>query len=640
MPTSPKSSTSLPLASRDNSSNVVLPTPSSSTTVRTNANTNTNTGPSTKLVELEHQLAEKEKQLQECSGGIEKNVLTRQIGQIKDKIQQLNDTKRQHQLRASSSILPSNITASSSFYTSPQQQPSLSTSTGSVNSTGTANSSSDQDQLAPETLEKLRFLERDLNTYRTSLVPGVSRKEKLLNQRSNGLNPLPSPSSSSMQESSSSSLLPLPPPPAGSTPTKRRSKVPNNDRRNTDIEFATEIGQGLLLEVRKMQTLLQEKEEQLRTLQIQKADLERAAEALTKLLRQKDEAEEQLKEETWNLELAKQELTMTVTELQQNLNKANTEQNKLHKQLETVTSELEQVKAREDKLTSAIETLKTRHEQDMASVRRHMATMQREKAEQTKQMELLSSELAIAKAQTRIAKKSHQDLSEMNNNGKLHPNANGSANDSNLSNNGDAYDETSNANGNSNKSVTLSPSTSSKTNNARQQAMEVETLKTSLSHAHRMISTLRSNLHNEKKERMDLRKLLLESQETIEQLQNDPRMWEDATPTGHSLTPSHSSSAHPDHSTSTGSRRPRRTRRRSRARVSTGLGSNRNHLLKDIQNTTATDNSQRSIHKRRKTQVTFDDDDDENNLSSDVSSYISEDDEDEDDEDSEDDDDD
>lgn len=94
-----------------------------------------------------------------------------------------------------------------------------------------------------------------------------------------------------MQESSSASLLPLPPPLAGSTPTKRRSKVPNNDRRNTDIEFATEIGQGLLLEVRKMQTLLQEKEEQLRSLQIQKADLERAAEALTKQLRQKDEAE-------------------------------------------------------------------------------------------------------------------------------------------------------------------------------------------------------------------------------------------------------------------------------------------------------------------------------------------------------------
>lgn len=85
--------------------------------------------------------------------------------------------------------------------------------------------------------------------------------------------------------------MPLPPPPSGSTPTKRRSKVPNNDRRNTDIEFATEIGQGLLIEVRKMQAILQEKEEQLRALEIQKADLERSAEAMAKQLRQREENE-------------------------------------------------------------------------------------------------------------------------------------------------------------------------------------------------------------------------------------------------------------------------------------------------------------------------------------------------------------
>jgi len=86
-------------------------------------------------------------------------------------------------------------------------------------------------------------------------------------------------------------MLPLPPPPTGSTPTKRRSKIPNTDRRNTDIEFATEIGQGLLLEVRKMQALLQEKEEKLRTLENQKADLERAAEAMAKQMRQREENE-------------------------------------------------------------------------------------------------------------------------------------------------------------------------------------------------------------------------------------------------------------------------------------------------------------------------------------------------------------
>lgn len=89
----------------------------------------------------------------------------------------------------------------------------------------------------------------------------------------------------------STSLLPLPPPPTGSTPTKRRSKVPNADRRNTDIEFATEIGQGLLMEVRKMQALVQEKDDQLKALQAQKADLERAAESMAKQLRQKEENE-------------------------------------------------------------------------------------------------------------------------------------------------------------------------------------------------------------------------------------------------------------------------------------------------------------------------------------------------------------
>ena len=89
-----------------------------------------------------------------------------------------------------------------------------------------------------------------------------------------------------------SSLLPLPPPSTGSTtPTRRRARVPETDRRKPDIEFATEIGQGLLLEVRKMQALLQQKEEQLSQIQIQKAEMERAAENLAKQLRQREEAE-------------------------------------------------------------------------------------------------------------------------------------------------------------------------------------------------------------------------------------------------------------------------------------------------------------------------------------------------------------
>lgn len=47
-------------------------------------------------------------------------------------------------------------------------------------------------------------------------------------------------------------------------PTSRRSKF--QSKPNPDINFATEIGQGLLIEVRKLQNIIQEKEETIRRL--------------------------------------------------------------------------------------------------------------------------------------------------------------------------------------------------------------------------------------------------------------------------------------------------------------------------------------------------------------------------------------
>jgi hypothetical protein len=76
-----------------------------------------------------------------------------------------------------------------------------------------------------------------------------------------------------------------------STPTKRRSKVPGGNKRNSDMEFATEIGQGLLIEVRKLQAALQNKEEIIKQLHIVKSDDERTTEMLMKHLKQKEESE-------------------------------------------------------------------------------------------------------------------------------------------------------------------------------------------------------------------------------------------------------------------------------------------------------------------------------------------------------------
>ncbi|KAI7849888.1 hypothetical protein BDC45DRAFT_488490, partial [Circinella umbellata] len=586
----PKHSLSTPTNS-GNQTSPVLPTPSSSSSVSEINNQLRR--------ELEQQIAEKEKQLQDSSSGIGKSVLNRQIKELKERLQDVDRRHPHHYLpqqRKSHILSPRHH---------PQQYPQQRPGTASPSAGRRSQSpgSGDED-LSPATLEKLRNLERDLGSYRGHLSPNLSghRKDKILGQRT-GLDPLPSPSTSTMlpppQGHDSTSLLPLPPPPTGSTPTKRRSKVPNADRRNTDIEFATEIGQGLLVEVRKMQALVQEKDDQLKALQAQKADLERSAESMAKQLRQKEENEEKLKEETWNLELAKQELTISVSELQQNLNKANAEQKRMQEHMDELTTEIEHIRDREEKLSASLEAMKQRHEQDMATIRRHSAGLQREKTDHIKQLEALSSELAIAKAQSKIAKRSHSDLRPTA--------ATTIQNEENANKIGTTV---------SNKEKTTpgsSPPASPKQQPTRNQQLEVETLKTSLAHAHRMVSNLRSNLHKEKTEKFEFKKLLTESQEQIEQLQNDPRLWVDAGYPKSSSGPN--SNNGPDSNNSTSTRRLRKGKRRvpvSKTRVA--------RIPKGVESLDDTSDIEEQRRKRKDSQQLYyssqsdeddDDDDDE-----------------------------
>lgn len=79
----PKQSLSSPTSG--NSPPPVLPTPSSSTSVRQSISK-----PALLKRELEQQLKEKEKQLQESSSGIGKNVLARQISQLQDRIKEID----------------------------------------------------------------------------------------------------------------------------------------------------------------------------------------------------------------------------------------------------------------------------------------------------------------------------------------------------------------------------------------------------------------------------------------------------------------------------------------------------------------------------------------------------------------------
>ncbi|CAG8712104.1 25116_t:CDS:2 [Cetraspora pellucida] len=138
------------------------------------------------------------------------------------------------------------------------------------------------------------------------------------------------------------------------TSTTSSGRASKRDRITTKsqigIEFATEIGQGLLQEVRRLQALLHEKEGITKELEVEKAELERTIEQLNKNLRAHQESK------VWALELTKLDLNAQLEDLQQQISKSRSDYAKIEKALTTATDIIEQLKEKEIKLTSALST--------------------------------------------------------------------------------------------------------------------------------------------------------------------------------------------------------------------------------------------------------------------------------------------
>ncbi|KAF7721272.1 hypothetical protein EC973_004981 [Apophysomyces ossiformis] len=304
-------------------------------------------------------------------------------------------------------------------------------------------------------------------------------------------------------QSREDSMQLLLPPSTISTPIKQRGKTPHV-RKNTDIRFATEIGQGLLIEVRKLQAALQEKEEAIKQLEIRNADKERDNESILKHMRLRNEAEEKLKEENWNLEVANQELRTKLVDISQANTKLTNDYTKTSKQLQISLEQIEALKTQEERARSATEAIKLRHEQDAQTLRRNIGSLQRTNTQMQKQMEMINTELKICKAKLAV---------KMAANSRQHP----------------PFEEvTPNTITDNDQSITASlpgGSSGTQTTPAHSQALESETLKQSLAHAHRIISNLRSSLHKERIEKIEIKKVLSDSQETIEQMRREQIAW-------------------------------------------------------------------------------------------------------------------
>lgn len=237
--------------------------------------------------------------------------------------------------------------------------------------------------------------------------------------------------------------------------------TPNRNSVSSDIELATEIGQGLLSEVRRMQSILQERQDTLITLELERTDNQHRIDDLLKQLRYKNETEERLKEDIWNLELTKQDLSHQIRQLSQSIARTQMEQVRRERQSSLVNQELELLKASQLNWQEMMNNTQTEYESTLSTLNNQLTILKKEKDVIALQLEQLS------KAQMNAKQEEEQDENKLR----------------------------------------------------KISEQEIKSLQVSLGQAHSVVENLQLDLEKEKQKKSEVDALLRESQETIESMQ-------------------------------------------------------------------------------------------------------------------------
>ncbi|KAJ7599509.1 hypothetical protein C8J56DRAFT_190997 [Mycena floridula] len=179
--------------------------------------------------------------------------------------------------------------------------------------------------------------------------------------------------------------------PASTAAQSRRAK--NAAHRADDVEFAFEIGSGLLNEVRRLQSLLGERDKAIQDMKEEKDDLEASVEGLRTALKAMESNADKYKEENWNLEVSMQELRSTHTDLVASHTKQTTDLKILSKQLSSALASSEHLTTTVSTLETSLAEVKGKAETDMANARKHAASLARDKSDLQQSVDTLKADL-------------------------------------------------------------------------------------------------------------------------------------------------------------------------------------------------------------------------------------------------------
>lgn len=278
-------------------------------------------------------------------------------------------------------------------------------------------------------------------------------------------------------------------------PSRRQRNQPTS--RVHDIEFATEISTSLLAQVRQLQAILAERDEALRATNLERSRLELEAEGYSQRLRVLDENEQRYKDENWNLETQTQELLTAVKEASDRESKFIATLNQLNLERSAVQRELDDLKQANARLLEESTAAQKVHDSEIHMLRRVVNSGDAEKSGLQKKLEELTSQnQELAKVVAIKFKQQEQPLLP-----EVVPR-----------DDDDDVDDLTPEN---------SPPTSPSKATPRHGLLESETLRSSLHHAHRMIQNLKNTIHREKTEKLELKRMLQDARDEVEQRRKD-----------------------------------------------------------------------------------------------------------------------
>jgi Meiotic cell cortex C-terminal pleckstrin homology len=287
------------------------------------------------------------------------------------------------------------------------------------------------------------------------------------------------------------------------TPSPSKVSVPGRKQRNQptsrahDIQFATDISTSLLAQVRQLQAALSERDEALKSLTLEKAKLDHEAEGFSQRLRALNESEQRYKDENWNLETQTHELIATSKEAAEREKKLNAALAAALAEKSKAQNDLEELTVAHGQLGEEHIVAQKAHDSELHSLRRSVDAAGAERSSlQSRIEELTSQNQELAKAMaTRLWNRDVEGHGTLLMEQEGHPR--------------DISDNE------------HSPPPSPTKGTPRHGGLESETLKSSLHHAHRMIQNLKGNIHREKTEKIELKRMLQDARDELEQRRAD-----------------------------------------------------------------------------------------------------------------------